>query len=289
MVEIYLLEQLTAFEKYGTLSRAAEELHITQPALSRSMKKLEEEFGVSLFDRSKSRIVLNETGKTAAEYAKRVLTADREMIERTVAFDRSRRTITLGACASLPARALLPELHEHFRGMAVTTEILDDERLIRGLRNHIYQLVILHGQPEDGADGTAGDIFWRSYMEERLSVTFPEEHPLASRKEITFRDLTGLSLLAHGGAGFWIDICRKNLSGAKLLIQDNMEMLSEIVDASTLPVFNSDRAVKDRDNADGRVTVPIADEAAHVTYYLACLSEEKRKYKAVFRDKSMGK
>ena len=47
MIEIFLLEQLVAFSACGTLSRAAEELHITQPALSRSMKKLETAFGVS--------------------------------------------------------------------------------------------------------------------------------------------------------------------------------------------------------------------------------------------------
>lgn len=271
MVEIYLLEQLAAFETYGTLSRAAKELHITQPALSRSMKKLEDEFGVSLFERSKSRIALNETGKTAARYARRVLEADREMIERTVAFDRSRRTISLGACASLPARTLLPELHECFRGMAVTTEITTEEKLLSGLRNRIYQLVILHERPKDSDQ----DIFWRKYMDERLAVTFPADHPLAGKETITFRDLTGLSILAHGGSGFWIDICRENLPDAKLLIQDNMEMLSEIVDASTLPVFNSDRAVKEHDNAEGRVTVPISDEAAHIIYYLAWLKGQK--------------
>lgn len=274
MIEIYLLEQLVAFEEYGTLSRAAEELHITQPALSRSMRKLEDEFGVALFDRSKSRIALNETGKTAVMYARRVLEADREMIERTVAFDRSRRTITLGSCASLPARTLLPELHERFRGMAVTTEITTDERLLSGLRNHIYQLVILHERPKDSDQ----DIFWKSYMDERLAVTFPADHPLASRDSVTFRDLSGLSILAHGGSGFWIDICRKNLKDAKLLIQDSMEMLSEIVDASTLPVFNSDRAVREHDNEDGRVTVPIADKAAHITYYLAWLKGDEKHY-----------
>ena len=46
MIEIYLLEQLVAFETYGTLSAAAEYLHISQPALSHSMQKLEELMGV---------------------------------------------------------------------------------------------------------------------------------------------------------------------------------------------------------------------------------------------------
>ncbi|MBQ6505309.1 MAG: LysR family transcriptional regulator, partial [Flexilinea sp.] len=54
MIEIYLLEQLAAFSKYGTLVGAADALHITQPALSRSMKKLENKFGVSLFHRENS-------------------------------------------------------------------------------------------------------------------------------------------------------------------------------------------------------------------------------------------
>ncbi len=56
MVEIFLLEQFVSLAKNGSLTRAAEELHITQPALSRSMKKIEDAFGVSLFERSKSKL-----------------------------------------------------------------------------------------------------------------------------------------------------------------------------------------------------------------------------------------
>ena len=62
MIEIYLLEHLLAFNEYGTLSAAAEHLNIAQPSLSRSMQKLEGTLNVTLFERQKNRIILNETG-----------------------------------------------------------------------------------------------------------------------------------------------------------------------------------------------------------------------------------
>ena len=62
MIELCLLEQLAAFSRRGTLSGAAKELHISQPALSQSMKKLEEGLGIALFERTKNRLVLNENG-----------------------------------------------------------------------------------------------------------------------------------------------------------------------------------------------------------------------------------
>ena len=55
MVELEQLKQLIAFVKYGTLSKAAEKLYISQPALSRSIQKLEKTLGVELFDRKKIR------------------------------------------------------------------------------------------------------------------------------------------------------------------------------------------------------------------------------------------
>ena len=75
MIDLFLIEQLDAFARNGTLSKAAEELMITQPALSRNMKRLESLMGISLFHRGNSKIFLNETGKVAAEYAARILEA----------------------------------------------------------------------------------------------------------------------------------------------------------------------------------------------------------------------
>lgn len=54
MFELYQLAQLVAFADCGTLAAAAEQLHLSQPALSRSMQRLEADMQVSLFDRQKT-------------------------------------------------------------------------------------------------------------------------------------------------------------------------------------------------------------------------------------------
>ena len=92
MIEVHLLEQLVAFAQCGTLSAAAEKLHTSQPALTRSMKKLETLLDVTLFVRSKNRLVLNECGKLAVTWAGRVLEENREFERRVKAYDRSFHT-----------------------------------------------------------------------------------------------------------------------------------------------------------------------------------------------------
>ena len=151
MIENYLLEQFVAVARYGTLLKASEELHISQPSLSRSMKKLEEEFGVALFHRENSKIALNETGKVAVEYAQRALDANQEMIDHVIAYERSLRTVFVGSCAPLPINDMMATLQERLPGKTISTEIANDERLITGLKNRAYQLVILHHDPDDRA------------------------------------------------------------------------------------------------------------------------------------------
>ena len=73
MFELYQLIQLIAIAECGTISRAAEQLHLSQPALSRSMQKLEDILQVTLFDRQKNKITLNKNGKLAVEQARRCL------------------------------------------------------------------------------------------------------------------------------------------------------------------------------------------------------------------------
>ena len=117
MIEIHLFEQLVAFASCGTLSAAADQLHISQPALSRSMQRLEDELGIKLFDRHKSRITLNDNGELAVRYARNLLLQETTMIEQLRDFDRKKRTIFVGFCTPVLIPdfvSLLSQIYERY-------------------------------------------------------------------------------------------------------------------------------------------------------------------------------
>lgn len=277
-MEFYLLEQLDAFARCGTLTRAAEELHISQPALSRSMKKIEEAFGVSLFTREKSKIALNETGKVAADYARRLLELRQEMMQQTAAFDRNRRSLILGACAPMPITRLIPVLQQRYSYQMISSEtVAEDARLIAGLKNRSYHLAVLHHIPEDR------EIVCQHYLNEQLYIALPRAHPMASRTSVRFSELAGFSFLVYENVGFWVSVCRENIPDVNLIFQDSMENLAALAAASTLPSFGSDQMMGSGHGRGDRVFIPIEDAAAHASYYLACLQTEKRNYAKLFQ------
>ena len=77
---VHTPDTLRQWNPLRTLSKAAEELHMSQPTLTRAMQKLESEFDVPLFRRSRNRLEFNETGKLAADYAGKILDQTQDML-----------------------------------------------------------------------------------------------------------------------------------------------------------------------------------------------------------------
>lgn len=277
MIETYLLEQFTAFARCGTLLKASEELHITQPTLSRSMKKLEEELGVSLFHRENSKLSLNQTGRIAAEYAQKALSANQDFIDRVLSFDRQLRTISIGSSSPFPINELMPAFQNYLSDKTILTELVSsDEALVKGLKNRQYDMVILHTLPDDKS------LFCQRYMEEQIYISISNDHPLARQSSVSFSDLSGIRILVSAHIGFWMDICKKYLNTSDLLVQNNADALDELADNSTIPLFNSDRMIELGYNAPGRISIPICDEDAHATYWVVCRTQDQNKFRSIF-------
>ena len=87
-MELYELRQFVVFLEVRTLSEAAELLHLSQPALSRNMKKLESDLGILLFVRTKNKIKLNVNGQYVYELARKLLADADSLTEKAREFDR---------------------------------------------------------------------------------------------------------------------------------------------------------------------------------------------------------
>ena len=258
--DIYQLEQLLAFAEYGTLSGAAERLHVSQPALSRSMQRLETELQVPLFDRQKNKIEFNENGRMAADCARQVMDKCQDMISRLQAFDRSQRTILVGSCAPAPLWEIPPVLSDLYPDRTISSEMRENDMLLQGLRDDVYQLIILPYPVEEPG------ITCVKYGEEHLYFSLPPAHPLSGSKGLYMRDLNGETMLLRNRLGFWRDVTDQKMPDTRFLEQEDIAF-NELVKSSALPSFTTDVAFHREGNPVNRVNIPILDEEANVTYY----------------------
>ena len=104
---------LVAFEcaaRHGSFSRAAEELHLTQGAVSRQIRTLEETIGVALFERVRQRVVLSEAGRAYLADVRRSLGELGEATHRVMGFTGTRGVLDLAVLPTFGARWLVPRL-----------------------------------------------------------------------------------------------------------------------------------------------------------------------------------
>lgn len=270
MLNLLELEQFVAFADLGTLSKVAEELHISQPTITRTMKHVEAAFGVPLFVRSKNKIELNETGQKAAEHSRSLLDAAQNTVQQVRAYHTKLHTITVEACAPAPLWSLLPLVSSYFPEKAVSSKLSELSAIQEDVELSSCELGILP-YPASG-----DNLICIPIIQENLFVCIPRNHELAEKKSMTFADLNGFNCLLHAQIGFWSELCRRKMPASKFLVQTEAFALEELIRTSTLPCFTTNLADYVPDILSGRNRIPITDTEANVTYHLIFRKDNAR-------------
>lgn len=270
MLETNQLSQLITVADTKTLSKAAEILHISQPALTRSIQKLESELNVTLFDRQKNKITLNKTGELAVSHARRILADVEQMTQSIQAFERSLHTISIGSCAPAPIVELLYYLTEKFATMTFSSETVNPDSLVLGLKNNTYQIIITNSPVKDS------EICCREFCREQLFLTIPPAHPLAAKKDGIFADeLAGETMLLFKEIGIWESFIKAKMSQTDFIIQDHDDAFNALIRASALPAFATNLTLKRNDRRQNRIIIPFLDDEAKMTFYCSTLNKNK--------------
>lgn len=189
------LKCFVAVYEQGSVSAAAERLHMTQPPLSILLRKLEDELGVNLFDRSGHRLVPTATGELFYLRAKALqanLQAMRRELRETA--QGSRGTVHIG-CATAASLFIMPRVMAQLlaSAMKITVHVHEGETgyLLQRLRERSLDLVICRSQ------FAAPELQNQEVMNEPLRVALPPQHPLCGQAQIALGALRAERFLLH--------------------------------------------------------------------------------------------
>jgi len=193
-MDLAQLEVFLAVAREGRFSRAAEKLFRTQSAVSQTIRKLEEELGEPLLDRSSRDGLLTDAGRVLQEYAERLLNLRNDAQEALVELRELHKGKLAIAANEFTALYLLPVLGE-FRRLHPMIKIV----VQRALGSHIPDDVLRHNS-ELGVltyDPQEPQLCSTVVYLDELIFVVPPSHPLARAQQVSIRQLGAESFVAH--------------------------------------------------------------------------------------------
>ncbi|MGA7949521.1 MAG: LysR substrate-binding domain-containing protein [Thiobacillaceae bacterium] len=192
-------EVFEAIARLGSFTRAAEELHLTQPTVSMQIKKLTDAVGLPLFEQLGKRIHLTDAGHALFATC-REISEQLSRFEMTVSdmkgLKKGRLRLAVVSTAKYFAPRLLGQFCQQYPGIEVALKVTNRQRVLERLLDNQDDLYIT-GQPPEELD-----VECLPFLENPLVVLAPIDHPLAGKKRIPLKRLAEEPfLMREAGSG----------------------------------------------------------------------------------------
>lgn len=220
------IRQLKVFEavaRHLSFTRAARELHLTQPAVSMQIKQLEGNAGLKLFEQMGKQTYLTEAGIEMYHYSRVIaqqLDEASEVLEQLKGVHRGKLTISVASTANYFVTRLLAAFSRQYDKTTFSLDVTNRETLLRQLENNEPDLVIMGKPPEDR------DLKAEEFMKNPLVVIAAPGHPLVGVKGIPLDRLQQETFVVREqGSGTWIAM-QRFFAEHKVDLSTGMEMTS---------------------------------------------------------------
>ena len=195
-MELRQLRYLVALADERHFTRAAEREHIAQPALSQQIRRLEDELGVKLVERTTRRVAMTQAGELLVGRARRML-AELEAAEAELASLAGVQTgrLSVGALHTMgpvDLSLLLASFHRSHPGIELTVREQSSEELAEMLRVDEIDLAFLSVTEHIQSRG----LTLAPLVSEEIVVVLPAAHPLAGRTSVRLAELAGEAFIS---------------------------------------------------------------------------------------------
>ncbi len=191
------LRQLQVFEavaRHLSYTRAAEELHLTQPAVSIQVRQLEESIELPLFEQIGKKVFLTEAGEELQHYSRSIaekLAEAESVIDELKGLHRGRLKITVATTANYFVPNLLAAFNKRYQGVNIVLDVTNRSGLLKQLEFNETDMVIMGRPPADH------DLEFEPFRDNPLVIVAPPDHPLARRKRVPLSKLRDQTFLVR--------------------------------------------------------------------------------------------
>lgn len=199
-MDLAQLETFLTVARYHSFTRAAQDLHLTQPGVSRQVQKLERELGVALFIRCRDAVMLTAAGERFRAYAEETLTRYRHLLRELQSPAATLAGDLRIAASTTPGEFVVPELVARFTAQYpdVRPQVLitDSAGVVEELRERRRDVGFV------GARLPGPGLRYYGIAEDEVVLAVPATHPFAARGEVAPAELAGQPFLEReGGSG----------------------------------------------------------------------------------------
>ncbi len=215
------LQVFAAVARHLSHSRAAEELYLSQPAVSMQIKQLEQNVGLPLLEQTGKQLHLTEAGREMLHYSLSItqqLTELEEVFSAMKGLERGHLSISVVSTANYFMPQLLAKFIQTHAKIQVSLSVANRDAVIKQLADNVADFAIM-GQPPQGADMLA-----EPFMQNPLVVIAAPAHPLAGARKIQPRQLSNETFLLREQGSGTRGVVERFFTSHKLSLPVHMEM-----------------------------------------------------------------
>lgn len=268
------LQYFKIIAEMGSLTKAAEQLHISQPAMSVMLKKFEEEVNAELFDRLPNRIKLNTAGEAALVHINNILRDIEKMKEDILSVSQKELSLSIAFCDPGLRWFCVPRFFLEYPDIKVNDELYEESDVAEKLLNRTYDIAVT---PKEIENPKIQNI---SFLNDRVFLSVPLENKLAEKESIYLEEIPAQALLVPQIGGYFITQMEKIISEKNpqvSIVKNEYNITQHLIRTTNFLASISTLSSDLRNDGTHRTRIPVNNPELNVTYHISFLKYNKEK------------
>ncbi|MFO7820295.1 MAG: LysR family transcriptional regulator [Halanaerobacter sp.] len=237
------LKSFYCIAKCNSISKASEKLHITQPGLSSQLKKLEDDLGHTLLNRSNKGTSLTTVGELVFDYAKLIFKLEENLYNDIKKISADKNKLSIAACQNFGSFYFSSKIHqfeELYENTNVTINTYNSSKVFQNVLNHNYDMGIMVGSDNCRhiANGeNCEHISMTQFFEDELILCVNSSYP---KDTITITDLLEIPVIIREKSSGTYSLIKEFIENIGLSIENlNISFSSNSINITKDSVLNS--------------------------------------------------